>query len=145
MTSCLLKLVLTLCLALGFLKDVRSVENEIAYTTFKTHELQIKGDVNSDDIIGYGVDVSYPMHHVNVTENYPWLPHNVDPNIATPPVYSAMPLQPLGDRQKFYNNLLQNCEEHFNKNFKGRGDRCRESEHLRIKMALRQPRSMQVN
>jgi hypothetical protein len=57
---------------------------------------------NSNEI-DYGTDVSWPMHHVSVSTNYPWLPHNMDPvNNPIPEEYREMPLQPLGDRHKVY-------------------------------------------
>ncbi len=51
----------------------------------------------------YGADISWPMQHDRVSTNYPWLPHNVDPeNNPIPDEYIGMPLQPLGDRQKAF-------------------------------------------
>jgi hypothetical protein len=91
--------------------------------------------------VEYGVDVSFPMHHFFLSTNYPWLPHNVNPTIETPPEYVDMPLQPLGNRQQFYDDFLQSCVEHF----QGKGDRCYQSEMDRIAMSLRQPQSMQVS
>lgn len=39
-----------------------------------------------------------PMHNTNVTtNNYTWLPWNVDPSVPTPEEYKAMLIQPLGD------------------------------------------------
>lgn len=99
---------------------------------------------NLENVVDYGVDVSYPMQNCKVSHNFVWLPHNVDPTSETPEQYREMPIQPLGDRQKFYLDLVRDCEEYFNKNFKGRGDRCQESEKRRIQMARRQPQSMQV-
>jgi prolyl 4-hydroxylase len=70
----------------------------------------VRGDVM------YGVDVSYPMHHRNLTR----------PN-------------PLGDdKQKFYEESIQRCVDHYGK----RGQRCRENEDDRIAMSLRQPQGM---
>ncbi len=89
----------------------------------------------------YGVDVSWPIHHAKVSANYAWLPHNVDPvNNPTPSQYEDMPIQPLGDRQKFYNDFLEGC-----RNFYGRrGSMCDTTEYDRIAMSIRQPQSMQV-
>lgn len=89
----------------------------------------------------YGADVSWPMQHFQVSTNYPWLPHNVDPSLETPSEYRDMPLQPLGNRQKIYDDFLQSCADHF----KEKGSRCYESEIARIEMGLRQPQSMQVS
>ena len=56
-----------------------------------------------DPTVNYGVDVSWPMHHSRVSTNYPWLPHNVDPeNNPVPEEYIGMPLQPLGNRQQVF-------------------------------------------
>jgi hypothetical protein len=88
----------------------------------------------------YGVDISFPMQHGKVSTNYPWLPHNVDPSIPTPPEYRGMPINPLGDRQSAYDEFIQGCIKHFGK----RGQRCLETENDRFAMSLRQPQSMQV-
>jgi len=88
--------------------------------------------------IEYGVDVSLPMHYDNVTTNYPWLPHNNDASIPTPPEYKDMPIQPLGNRQVFYNNMIQDCIDFYG----DKGDRCITHERDRVDMNLRQPQSM---
>ena len=60
----------------------------------------------------YGVDISFPMHYAPPSTNYAWLPHNVDPqNNPTPPEYKDMPIQPLGDMDKKYNDYIQGCVE----------------------------------
>lgn len=65
----------------------------------------------------YGVDVSYPMHHGNLTV----------PN-------------PLGgDKQTFYEDNIQKCVEHYGKK---QGIRCIDNEKERIAMSLRQPQGM---
>lgn len=79
------------------------------------------------------------MHHLNVSTNYPWLPHNVDPSIPTPLEYVGMPIQPLGNRKKFYDDLLQSCEDHF-----GKEADCLGGEMERLEMSLRQAQSMVV-
>lgn len=105
-----------------------------------------------DSVVAYGCDVSFPMQHENVSTNYPWLPHNVDPSIPTPPEYKGMPIQHLGDRQTFYNEFLQGCVDFFNAQpahaydvFSIKGGRCRYSEIDRVNLCLTQPRSMQVS
>jgi prolyl 4-hydroxylase len=60
----------------------------------------------------YGADISIPVHHLRVSTNYPWLPHNVDPeNNPTPEQYKDMPIQPLGDKQSFYDQFMQRWRE----------------------------------
>ena len=86
----------------------------------------------------YGVDVSYPMHHSQVTSNFPWLPHNVDPSIPTPEEYNTSVIQPLGDRQLFYTENIAGCVDFYGT----AGGRCLSNERDRIKMSLRQPKSM---
>ena len=93
----------------------------------------------ADDPVEYGVDVSFPMQYSEVSTNYPWLPHNVDPSKPVPAKYKDMVLQPLGDKQSFYKDFLQECEEAFGK----KGKRCVQTELDRIAMTLRQPQSMQ--
>ena len=89
--------------------------------------------------VEYGVDVSFPMHYDNVTINYAELPHNLDPSIPTPPEYQNMPVQPLGNRQEFYNNMIQGCLDYYG----DKADRCLVNERDRVDMSLRQPQSMQ--
>uniref|UniRef100_A0A7S4MFC3 Fe2OG dioxygenase domain-containing protein n=1 Tax=Odontella aurita TaxID=265563 RepID=A0A7S4MFC3_9STRA len=88
----------------------------------------------------YGVDVSIPMHYDTVSTNYPWLPHNVDPdNHPTPPEYDGMPLQPLGDRKSYYDDLIDGCRKHWGEKD---GHLCDESEKERVRMSREQPRNM---
>jgi hypothetical protein len=98
-------------------------------------------EVPADPIqVEYGMDVSYPMAHASVSTNFPWLPHNMDPSIEIPEEYKGMVIQPLGDRQSFYENLIKGCEDSYD----GKGARCIENEKDRIAMTLRQPQSMKV-
>jgi hypothetical protein len=63
-----------------------------------------------DEPVEYGVDVSFPIHNTQVSTNYPWLPHNVDPvHNPTPTKYKNMPLQVLGDRDQFYKDFMKGC------------------------------------
>lgn len=93
--------------------------------------------------VEYGVDVSFPMHYGKVSVNYAWLPHNMDPvHNDVPPEYKDMVVQPLGDRQSFYDSYMAGCKEKWGK----RGEpRCQGNEDDRIAMTLRQPQSMQVS
>lgn len=75
------------------------------------------------------------MHHKSVSTNYDWLPHNVDSSIPTPRQYQGMPLQPLGNRQQFYEDLMEGCFEEYGE----QGRRCYQNEKDRISMSLRQP------
>jgi prolyl 4-hydroxylase len=86
----------------------------------------------------YGVDISFPMHYPNVSTNYPWLTHNVDSSLVVPTEYEGMPIQPLGNRQEFYNNMIQGCIDYYG----DKADRCLVHEKDRIEMNLRQPQSM---
>ena len=80
------------------------------------------------------------MHHAKVSDNYDWLSHNVDPSVPTPRRYRDMKVQPLGDRQKLYDDYVAGCKKAFGP-IKGR--RCESSEADRVEMTLRQPQSMQ--
>lgn len=91
--------------------------------------------------VEYGVDISFPMHHDRVSDNYAWLPHNLDENVKPPRRYKNKAVQPLGDKQAFYEDFLMGCVNKFGI----RGERCRQNERERIAMSLRQPQSMQVN
>ena len=44
----------------------------------------------SDTPVEYGVDISFPMHHSKVSNNYAWLPHNTDSSVSTPWKYKGM-------------------------------------------------------
>ena len=94
-----------------------------------------------DDPVEYGVDVSFPMHHEKISSNYPWLPHNLDPSLPTPKEFQDQVIQPLGNREKFYENFLDACVKHYG----AKGTRCIANENDRIAMSLRQPQSMQVS
>lgn len=86
----------------------------------------------------YGADISFPMHHASVSTNYPWLPHNMDSSIETPEEYKDMPIQPLGDKQSFYENYVEGCVNQF----EDKSRRCLNNERERVEMTLRQPQSM---
>ena len=90
----------------------------------------------------YGVDVSFPIFH-SVSTNYPWLPQNNNNN--------TMPLQPLGNRHKLYQDHLNACREIYNtgnddddNNDDNNHDNnwCDQHEYMRMMMNLRQPASM---
>jgi hypothetical protein len=75
---------------------------------------------SAESALEYGVDVSFPMHHANVsTDN-----------------------NPLGDKQQFYEDLINGCVDHYNKESDGKGLRCLSNEKDRVEMSLRQPKSM---
>jgi hypothetical protein len=61
----------------------------------------------------YGLDVSFPIHD-RVSTNYPWLPHNVDPDHNEIPVqFQNKPIQVLGDRQDLYLQHVEGCRNHY--------------------------------
>jgi prolyl 4-hydroxylase len=98
-------------------------------------------NTNNHDAPIYGYDTSFPMLSKNVTTNYPWLPHNVDPaNNPTPTEYEHTPIQPLGDRQKFYEDYIQGCRDYW----KDHEDPnlCDDFEEERINHNLDQPKCM---
>ena len=76
------------------------------------------------------------MHYGNVSTNYAWLPHNLDPSLPVPDQYKGMPVQPLGNKQKFHEDLIQGCVDHYG----DRGRMCRHYEMDRLAMTLRQPK-----
>lgn len=88
---------------------------------------------------GYGVDVSFPVHH-GISTNYAWLPHNTDPaHNPVPKQYKDMPIQTLGARSKFYDEFLNGCRQHYG----NRAFSCDQTEKDRLAMSVRQPQSMQ--
>ena len=91
----------------------------------------------------YGLDVSFPIHHLKLSTNYAWLPHNVDPeNNPTPPEYKGMNVQYLGNKQAEYDEFIKGCDEHYAQ--KGKAySACRVTEEDRVEMSLRQPAAMQ--
>ena len=92
-----------------------------------------------ENVVEYGVDVSFPMHHKKVSTNYNWLPHNQDHTLSIPKEYQDMPLQPLGDRNDFYQRFMDGCEAHHHKS-----GLCWSTERARVEMSLQQPQAMQV-
>jgi hypothetical protein len=93
------------------------------------------GILPDHDKVEYGVDISFPMHYSSVSTNYPWLEHNLDASVETPEEYKDMKIQPLGDRQKFYNDFMEGCRSKWGD--KG-AKRCNQNEADRIAMSLRQ-------
>ena len=101
------------------------------------------GVAPNESPVEYGVDVSFPMHYSKVSDNYAWLPHNIDPvHNDVPARYKDMVVQPLGDKQKFYDDFLNGCKEKWGNSGAAR---CQQNEDDRIAMTLRQPQSMQVS
>jgi len=95
---------------------------------------------SEDEPVEYGVDVSSPVHRYKISNNYPWLPHNVDPkNNPTPPEYEGMPIQWLGNKQEEYDKMIAGCSKLYPKPKRI----CLQSELDRVDMGLRQPSSMQ--
>lgn len=89
----------------------------------------------------YGVDISWPIQHGKVSINFPWLLHNADPHNPIPAEYKDMPIQPLGDRQKKYDEFMQGCYDHH----KEAAHMCDETEEGRFNQCLTQPPQMTVS
>jgi len=86
----------------------------------------------------YHADVSYAIMNLQISDNYPHLPHNVDPeHNPVPKRYKGMPLQIMGDKQTFYEDLMTGCREKY------RGGACDNTERDRVAMNKRQPPGMQ--
>jgi hypothetical protein len=95
--------------------------------------------VRSDGALSYGVDVSWPIQHSQTSSNFAWLPHNINPEEhPVPETYRGMPVQPLGDRQKIYEEAMQGCRDYYQE----RGYMCDATEESRIESNLRQPSQM---
>ena len=103
----------------------------------------------------YGMDISFPMTANDaISTNYPWLPHNVDPqNNPTPEEYENMPLQVLGNRKQVYHDYIQGCSDYWNKKLDshshshshspGEGDEtCHNEDSDRTYHLTHQPQSM---
>jgi prolyl 4-hydroxylase len=75
-----------------------------------------------------------------VSTNYAWLPHNLDPSIEIPREYRGMMINPLGNRQSFYDEFMESCRKPL-----GLVNvfLCQATELDRIKTVLEQPQSMQ--
>lgn len=116
-------------------KILRGLQLTAAFALFAT----VSGEEGETEV-SYGVDISFPIHRGKVSTNYPWLPHNVDPeNNPTPPEYEGMPIQWLGNIQERYDKFMQGCRDHYGK----RKGACDSTERDRVAMSLRQPHSMQ--
>jgi hypothetical protein len=82
------------------------------------------------------------MHHIPVSTNYPWLPHNQNPDdYPTPDRYQGMAVQPLGDVKSRYDKYMQDCFDFYEAK-EGKGQQCYDNEYERIATTLRQPQSM---
>eukprot|EP00560_Eucampia_antarctica_P006677 CAMPEP_0197823502 /NCGR_PEP_ID=MMETSP1437-20131217/851_1 /TAXON_ID=49252 ORGANISM="Eucampia antarctica, Strain CCMP1452" /NCGR_SAMPLE_ID=MMETSP1437 /ASSEMBLY_ACC=CAM_ASM_001096 /LENGTH=414 /DNA_ID=CAMNT_0043422717 /DNA_START=82 /DNA_END=1326 /DNA_ORIENTATION=- len=92
------------------------------------------------EVPSYGADISWPIHSSNVSTNYPWLPHNVDPtNNPVPSDYEGMPVQHFGDIQSKFERYIQGCRDYYDEES---DDLCDTNEEGRLQMNLEQPRSM---
>ena len=107
-----------------------AIEKAVTTESSKEKEGIVRGD--------YGVDISFPMHHREISTNYAWLKHNRELNAVTPSEYENMALQPLGNREAFYQDFIEGCI----KANGAMGGRCVSSELDRVAMTLRQPQSM---
>ncbi|KAL7552907.1 hypothetical protein ACHAWF_016170 [Thalassiosira exigua] len=102
----------------------------------------------------YGVDISIPVHRATVSTNYDYLPHNVaassdngDGNgssIPIPEAYAGMPIQPLGNRQEYYDRFVKHWKENEEKEEEGGAKTVDEVEEDRLRKNLLQP-SISVN
>eukprot|EP00571_Detonula_confervacea_P012213 CAMPEP_0172297392 /NCGR_PEP_ID=MMETSP1058-20130122/432_1 /TAXON_ID=83371 /ORGANISM="Detonula confervacea, Strain CCMP 353" /LENGTH=525 /DNA_ID=CAMNT_0013006541 /DNA_START=229 /DNA_END=1809 /DNA_ORIENTATION=+ len=101
-------------------------------------------DVNALGQPTYGVDVSFPIHHQKLSDNYAWLPHNVDPeNNPTPPEYEGKNVQYLGNKQQEYDEFMKGCEAHYGGGHGRSSSACYTTERDRVEMSFRQPAGMQ--
>lgn len=67
---------------------------------------------------------------------------SVDPeNNPTPPDLENIAIQPLGDKETWYQEHIQGCVDFYGE----KGTRCVDNERERIDMNLRQPQSMRVS
>jgi len=105
-------------------------------------EPQTGQDVNQFGQPTYGVDVSFPIHHGELSQNYAWLPHNLDPeNNPTPPEFVGKNVQYMGNKQQEYDEFIKGCDEHYGS--RSRYSACKTTESDRVDMSLRQPAGMQ--
>jgi hypothetical protein len=127
----------------------KSVHAQITATTELKEKDDFRGEKNStiirsvdeEGVTGYGIDVSFPIHH-RVSTNYAWLDHNIDPDHNPMPMrYQGIPVQTLGDRQKVYAKHLEACRHAY----KDQSGQCDLYEYDRLLMNMRQPQSMEVN
>lgn len=98
-----------------------------------------KSELPVEDETTYGLDISFPIHH-QVSTNYDFLPHNVDPSLPAPISKKDMPIQRLGDRQNMYMRHLNACRNHHSS--EGNSHLCDSFEYDRLLMNRRQPQSM---
>jgi hypothetical protein len=87
--------------------------SKLEATSLRAIESSARVPTSSDgtnNYLSYGIDVSWPIQHNNVSYNFPWLPHNLDPDHHPVPLeYEGMPLQPLGDRHQRYKGKYCQC------------------------------------
>jgi hypothetical protein len=74
--------------------------------------------LNAFGELSYGVDVSFPVHHLKFDQDH----------------------QPLGDRRKAYEEFMEGCRQYY----PDAPDSCDLTEEDRCAMSVRQPASMQV-
>jgi prolyl 4-hydroxylase len=80
------------------------------------------------------------MHHDRVSTNYPWLPHNIDPERnPIPDEHNGTKIQPLGNVKERYEKFMNGCVDYWGEE---KGQLCIANEKSRIEMSTNQPRSM---
>ena len=87
--------------------------------------------------VEYGVDISYPIHRYEASNNYDSYPHNQDPTVPVPKSLKEMPVQIMGDKREEYLNHMKGCWDMYD------ARSCKQTEKDRVDMNLRQPQSMQ--
>ena len=105
-----------------------------------TETIECCGKEPNNKAESYGAHISFPTFNASISTNYPWLPHNSDPyhNPIIPKKYRNMPIQPLGNRQKFYDDIMTSCRNYF---YKKDPHACDEYEEARFEQNLLQPKS----
>jgi prolyl 4-hydroxylase len=119
----------TYCAASSLARIVTAAVTVVAIATISgSTNVVYAGLVKEGGAPDYGVDISFPIHHASVSNNFPWLQNRYN---------STQPLQVLGDRQSFYDDFLRGCRQKD-------GRSCDEAESFRIETNLKQPSSMVV-
>ncbi len=75
----------------------------------------------AEESTDYALNMAFPHTDPElVSDNYAWLPHNVDPeNNLTPDEYIGKPIQYLGNRRKVYEDYIQGCRDFWDEKYEG--------------------------
>ena len=130
-----------MCILRFTIRLVESNEGEIGNAASEMLvEQEEEGASSEDNQVEYGVDVSFPIHNVHISENHAVKQFFDSTDLLSNDQDDLKIVQPLGDRQIFYETFLQGCRDFHYTN----GKLCDNAEEERLTNNRDQPQTMMV-